>query len=92
MVKNAWEKPQFRTNLAAHMEFVKAQYAEGIVLFSGTKPHNSGGVRVIKCADDADVETFWKPDPMAAAGMLEYRVTPFEALDVSEQAKPWFAL
>lgn len=92
MLKDAWKDPNFQTALAGHMQFVKTQFTEGIVLFSGTKPRNSGGVRVIKCADSANIEDFWQPDPMSAAGLLEYRVTPFTALDVSEQTKQWFEI
>ncbi|MBQ3011117.1 MAG: hypothetical protein IJD81_07980 [Oscillospiraceae bacterium] len=90
MKPGAYKKEGFREALAGHMAFVKAQFAEGIVLFSGTKPDNSGGVRVIKIPKDCSVEDFWKPDPMAAAEMLDYRVTAFTPLDVSVGASEWF--
>lgn len=90
MKPGAYKAPNFKQALAGHMEFVKSQFMAGIVLFSGTKPNNSGGVRVIKTADTDDVDSFWQLDPMAAAGLLEYRVQPFSALDVSDSAKIWF--
>ena len=91
MIRNAYKAEGFREALAGHMQFVKQQYLTGAILFSGTKPDNSGGVRVLKIADDACVDDYWKLDPMAAAGLLEYRVTAFGPLDVDEGAKPWFA-
>ncbi len=90
MVRGAYKAEGFREALAGHMAFVKQQFADGIILFSGTKPDNSGGIRVLKIADDADVTAFWMPDPMAAAGLLEYRVTAFTPLDVKEHTKIWF--
>ena len=90
MTRGAYKAENFREALAGHMAFVKQQFAEGIILFSGTKPDNSGGVRVLKIADDADVASYWQLDPMAAAGLLEYRVTAFTPLDVDASAKSWF--
>lgn len=90
MVRGAYKLEGFQEALAGHMTFVKQQFADGIILFSGTKPDNSGGVRVIKIADDADVNDYWKNDPMTAAGMLDYRVTAFTPLDVTEGACEWF--
>ena len=90
MVPQAYKLPGFREALAGHMSFVKQQYADGLILFSGTKPDNSGGVRVIRLEDDADVMQYWQPDPMAAAEMLTYRVTAFTPLDVKDTVKEWF--
>lgn len=90
MKPGAYKAAGFREALAGHMAFVKAQFAEGIILFSGTKPDNSGGVRVIKLDDSNAVEEYWKPDPMAAAGLLDYKVTAFAPLDISEGTKNWF--
>jgi len=90
MKPGAYKAAGFREALAGHMAFVKAQFAEGIILFSGTKPDNSGGVRVIKLDDSDKVDGYWMSDPMAAAGLLDYKVTPFAPLDVSECAKSWF--
>lgn len=90
MVRGAYKAEGFKEALAGHMSFVKQQFTDGFILFSGTKPDNSGGVRVLKIADDADVTLFWKPDPMAAAGLLEYRVTAFSPLDVMDIANAWF--
>jgi len=90
MKRDAYKAAGFREALAGHMEFVKAQFAEGIILFSGTKPDNSGGVRVIKIDDARNVEDFWQADPMAAVGLLDYRVTPFSPLDTFDETKQWF--
>lgn len=90
MVPGAYKVAGFREALAGHMAFVKQQYADGIILFSGTKPDNSGGVRVLKIPDEADVTDFWKLDPMTAAGLLDYRVTAFSPLDMDASAKEWF--
>ena len=91
MIRGAYKAEGFKEALAGHMAFVKQQFAEGIILFSGTKPDNSGGVRVLKISDDADVTDYWKRDPMTAAGLLEYRVTAFAPLDVSGNANEWFS-
>lgn len=90
MKRGAYKDEGFREALAGHMAFVKAQFAEGMILFSGTKPDNSGGMRVIKINDGEDVRGYWEADPMAAAGLLDYRVTEFTPLDLSDGATSWF--
>ena len=90
MGRGAYKAEGFQTALAGHMAFVKQQFADGIILFSGTKPDNSGGVRVIKISDHEDVADYWKADPMAAAGLLEYRVTAFSPLDIDAGSNKWF--
>lgn len=90
MKPGAYKAEGFREALAGHMAFVKAQFAEGIILFSGTKPDNSGGVRVIKISDNEMIEPYWKIDPMAAAGLLDYKVTAFTPLDLSTGTEEWF--
>jgi len=90
MKPDAYKAQGFREALAGHMDFVKQQFEAGRILFSGTKPRNSGGVRVLRISDESSVEDFWQPDPMAVAGLLDYRVTAFTPLDVSESAKAWF--
>ena len=92
MKPNAYKAEGFREALAGHMQFVKAQFAEGMILFSGTKPDHSGGVRVIKIEDVQAVEPYWQQDPMAAAGLLEYSVTSFTPLDLENGAKNWFEI
>lgn len=90
MIPNAYRAEGFREALAGHMSFVKQQFADGRILFSGTKPDNSGGVRVLKIHDGDTVERFWKEDPMCAAGLLNYRVTAFTPLDVDASALSWY--
>ena len=90
MKAGAYKAEGFREALAGHMSFVKEQFAQGMILFSGTKPDNSGGVRVIKINDNEAIETYWQPDPMAAAGLLDYKVTAFTPLDLSNGTVDWF--
>lgn len=90
MVRGAYKAEGFREALNGHMAFVKQQFADGLILFSGTKPDNSGGVRIIKIADDADVSAFWQADPMTVKGLLDYRVTAFTPLDVIIGTDEWF--
>lgn len=90
MVRDAYKSPNFRKALAGHMQFVKDQFEQGLILFSGNKPDQSGGVRVLKLREDQAVETYWQPDPMAAAGLLEYRVTAFAPLDLTKGLESWF--
>ena len=90
MVREAYKSPDFKTALAGHMQFVKQQYADGLILFSGTKPDNSGGIRVLKIADDANVDAYWQLDPMTAAGLLTYRVSAFTPLEVDDAANRRF--
>lgn len=90
MKPGAYKAEGFREALNGHMEFVKAQFSEGIILFSGTKPDNSGGVRILKSDDLKPIEEYWMPDPMAAVGLLDYKVTAFTPLDVSDETRKWF--
>lgn len=91
MVRGAYKLEGFSEALEGHMAFVKRQFTDGIILFSGTKPDNSGGVRILKIAEDADVTEYWKHDPMASAGFLDYRVTAFAPLDIDSCLEKWFS-
>ena len=90
MKPGAYKAEGFREALAGHMAFVKAQFAQGLILFSGTKPDNSGGVKIIKLHEGEEVRNYWAADPMAAAGLLDYRVTAFTPLDLTDAAAAWF--
>jgi uncharacterized protein YciI len=57
---------------AAHIEWLKACYAEGVFVASGPKKPRTGGIIIAQCPR----ETL---DPFAKAGAAEYEVTEFLA-------------
>jgi uncharacterized protein YciI len=64
-------------HLAAHRQFLDAQYARGVFLMSGRKVPREGGVIVAHAASRAEVEELVRQDPFHQAGVARYDITEF---------------
>ncbi|MDG1642643.1 hypothetical protein DA718_17500 [Klebsiella huaxiensis] len=65
--------------LAAHVEWLKKGYADGLFLASGRKIPRSGGVILAK-GDDMDLLRTWlSQDPFQQSGVAKVDIIPFEA-------------
>jgi uncharacterized protein YciI len=64
-------------HLAAHREFLLAQYERGVFLMSGRKVPREGGVIVAHAASRAEVEELVRQDPFHQAGVARYDITEF---------------
>ena len=65
--------------LAAHVEWLKQGYAEGIFLASGRKIPRSGGVILAKGDDMAALQNRLRLDPFQQSGVAKADIIPFEA-------------
>ena len=63
---------------AAHVEWLKACYAEGVVVVSGPKKPRTGGIIIAQCPRDV-LDARLAADPFAKAGAADYDVTEFVA-------------
>ncbi|MCZ8544395.1 YciI family protein [Mesorhizobium qingshengii] len=63
---------------AAHVEWLKACYAEGIFVASGPKKPRTGGIIIARGSRDV-LDASLAADPFAKAGAAEYDVTEFTA-------------
>ncbi|PWJ94000.1 uncharacterized protein YciI [Mesorhizobium loti] len=63
---------------AAHVEWLKACYAEGIFVVSGPKKPRTGGIIIARCPRDV-LDARLAADPFAKAGAADYDVTEFVA-------------
>ncbi|TPM36902.1 YciI family protein [Mesorhizobium sp. B2-3-4] len=63
---------------AAHIEWLKACYAEGIFIASGPKKPRTGGIVIAQCPRDV-LDARLAADPFAKAGAADYDVTEFLA-------------
>ncbi|RWC43637.1 MAG: hypothetical protein EOS55_21810 [Mesorhizobium sp.] len=63
---------------AAHIEWLKACYADGIFVVSGPKKPRTGGVIIAQCPRDV-LDARLAADPFAKAGAADYDVTEFLA-------------
>jgi uncharacterized protein YciI len=64
-------------HLAAHREFLSAQYARGAFLMSGRKVPRDGGVIIAHAASRAEVDDIVRQDPFHQAGVARYDITEF---------------
>ncbi|MER9403006.1 YciI family protein [Mesorhizobium caraganae] len=62
----------------AHMEWLKACYAEGVFVASGPKKPRTGGVIIARCSRDV-LDARLAADPFAKAGAADHDVTEFMA-------------
>ncbi|OBQ73735.1 YciI family protein [Mesorhizobium erdmanii] len=63
---------------AAHVEWLKACYAEGVFVASGPKKPRTGGIIIAQCPRDI-LDARLAADPFARAGAADYEVTEFLA-------------
>jgi len=63
---------------AAHVEWLKACYAEGVFIASGPKKPRTGGIIVAQCSREI-LDARLAADPFAKAGAADYDVTEFLA-------------
>jgi len=63
---------------AAHVEWLKACYAEGVFIASGPKKPRTGGVIIAQCPREI-LDARLAADPFAKAGAADYDVTEFLA-------------
>ena len=57
-------------HMAAHMEWLKANYADGTFLASGRKVPRTGGV-ILARGERAEIEALCKQDPFAIHGIAD---------------------
>ncbi|TGQ71176.1 hypothetical protein EN829_001985 [Mesorhizobium sp. M00.F.Ca.ET.186.01.1.1] len=63
---------------AAHIEWLKACYAEGIFVASGPQKPRTGGIIIAQCPREI-LDARLAADPFAKAGASDYDVTEFLA-------------
>ena len=63
---------------AAHVEWLKACYAEGVFIASGPKKPRTGGIIVAQCSREI-LDSRLAAEPFAKAGAADHDVTEFLA-------------
>jgi uncharacterized protein YciI len=62
---------------AAHLQWVKEQYAAGRLLVSGRRTPPGGGVLIVRCSSRAELDAVLAEDPFVEAGVIEHAVYEF---------------
>jgi uncharacterized protein YciI len=65
--------------MAAHMRFLKKQYAAGVFVVSGRKIPREGGIILAIGKSRDEIEAIVKEDPFVAHGLADFRVVEFRA-------------
>jgi uncharacterized protein YciI len=63
--------------LAAHREFLREQYDNGVFLMSGRMVPRTGGIIIASADSRADIEAIIELDPFHQAGAATYTITEF---------------
>ncbi|SFV01385.1 YciI family protein [Pseudoduganella namucuonensis] len=63
--------------LAAHREYLREQYDNGMFLMSGRMVPRTGGVIIATADSRADIEAVIELDPFNEAGAASYAITEF---------------
>jgi len=63
--------------LDEHVVFLKAKYAEGILIASGRKIPRTGGVLLARACDQKTLEKHLAEDPFHREGVATYDITEF---------------
>ncbi|GGX15277.1 YciI family protein [Streptomyces chryseus] len=75
--------------LAAHVEWLDAQYEAGVFIASGRKQPRDGGVILAVADDRARIEEIAAADPFTVAGVCAYRITEFVATKTAPALAPY---
>ena len=63
--------------LAAHREYLREQYDNGMFLMSGRMVPRTGGIIIATADSRADIEAVIELDPFKEAGAASYAITEF---------------
>jgi uncharacterized protein YciI len=63
--------------LAAHREYLREQYDNGMFLMSGRMVPRTGGIIIATADSRADIEAVIELDPFNEAGAASYAITEF---------------
>jgi uncharacterized protein YciI len=66
-------------NMAAHVKFLRKQYAAGHFLVSGRKIPRDGGIILAIAPSLKDVEAIIQDDPFYRRGLADFRIVQFRA-------------
>lgn len=64
-------------DMAAHVRFLKKQYAAGHFLISGRKIPRDGGIILAVGQSREQIESIAREDPFVARGLADFRVIEF---------------
>ena len=78
------ELAQIDANMAAHVAFLRANYAAGTFVVSGRKIPRDGGIILAVGRDREQVEAIVREDPFVARGLADYRIIEFRASQVAD--------
>ena len=73
------ELSEIDSHMAAHVAFLKEQYAAGRFVMSGRKVPRDGGIIVATAQSREELEAVMAADPFVARGLAELRLIEFRA-------------
>lgn len=74
-----------------HRAFLQVGYDRGWLLMSGPKNPRDGGIVIARAPSKAELETFFRDDPYAKAGVATYRFTEFNPVKRTALVESWCA-
>lgn len=75
----------------AHRNFLQTGYDRGWLLMSGPQNPRVGGMLIARAPSKAELETFFREDPYAQAGVASYRFTEFNPVKRQPFLESWVA-
>lgn len=88
--QNHQKGPELKAAIDAHLRYLQEGFSSGRILLSGPKAGTEGGVIILKCNDNSELEQFCRNDPLVLAGIQEYHIVEFTPYDYQEELKNWF--
>jgi len=77
--------------LKEHIEYSSQNAVDvGLILVSGIKGDESGGISIMKFESFEKVEEYLSKDPLKLAGIQEYRVIELTPHYIQSSASEWF--
>jgi len=72
-----------------HREYLKTGYDTGLLLFSGRRTDQKGGMVVARAESEREITEFFGKDPFGLNNAAEYKTTEFGPVLYQDWMKDW---
>ena len=79
----------FGATLNRHRVYLQKGYDQGLILMSGPRADQTGGVCIARAVDEDALREFFVHDPYALEKLAEYVIIPFSAAKYQPFLAPW---
>lgn len=74
-----------------HIAYTQKAMDKGLILMSGLKSNNSGGLSIMKSESTENLEEYLSNEPLKVHGIQDYNVIEFTPHNFNKSPNEWFS-